>query len=104
MCRAKKPKQHASYGMLSCGGAQTQAPVLQPGVIDQAYEQLEQAALFASEHGSHHVPLVYLIFIQKGEIHYEWNQLETAVHHLKKGLELGDELGPQNQTLARYLI
>src|SRR5256885_1511599 len=25
MCRARKPKQHASCGMLSCGGAQTQA-------------------------------------------------------------------------------
>ena len=34
MCRAKKPKQHALPGMLSCGGVQTQAPVLQPGVTD----------------------------------------------------------------------
>ena len=66
------------------------------GLLRQAYEQLEQAARFASEHGSHYVPLVYLISIQKGEIHYEWNQLEAAVHHLKKGLELEDELGPQN--------
>src|SRR4051812_44279034 len=34
MCRAMKPKQHALQGMLSCGGVQTQAPVLQPGVTD----------------------------------------------------------------------
>src|SRR5438270_11887702 len=35
MCRAMKPKQHALQGMLSCGGVQTQALVLQPGVTDQ---------------------------------------------------------------------
>src|SRR5947199_2774474 len=34
MCRARKPKQHALPGMLSCGGVQTQAPALPPGVID----------------------------------------------------------------------
>ena len=37
MCRAMKPKQHALRGMLSCGGVQTQAPVLQPGVTDRFY-------------------------------------------------------------------
>src|SRR5438105_15863492 len=34
MCRARKPKQHASPGMLSCGGAQTQAPGISRGVTD----------------------------------------------------------------------
>ena len=74
------------------------------GLLHQAYEQLEQATLMANERGSNYVPLTYLIFMQKGEIHYEWNQLEAAEHYLKKGLELGNELGPQNQTLARYLV
>src|SRR2546422_8246139 len=34
MCRAMKPKPSACKGTRSCGGAQTQAPVLQPGVTD----------------------------------------------------------------------
>ena len=74
------------------------------GLLHQAYEQLEQAIQFAREHGSHHVPLMCLIFINKGEIYYQWNELEAAAHHLKQGIELGDELGPQNRTLARYLV
>lgn len=74
------------------------------GLLHQAYEQLEQAIQFAREHESQHAPLVYLIFMQMGEIHYEWNELEGAAHHLRQGLKLGDELGPQNRTLARYLV
>ncbi len=73
------------------------------GLLHQAYEQLEQAIQFAREYESQHAPLVYLLFIQKGEIQYERNKLEEAAHHLRQGLKLGDELGPQNQTLARYL-
>jgi hypothetical protein len=73
------------------------------GLLHQAREQLEQAFRFAMEHGSHHVPLMCLIFIKKGEIHYEWNELEVAKHHLKRGVELGNELGPQNRTIANYL-
>ena len=74
------------------------------GLLHQACEQLEQAIQFAWEHGSHHVPLMCLIFIQKGEIYYEWNELEAATHHLKQGIELGDKLDPQNRTIARYLV
>jgi LuxR family maltose regulon positive regulatory protein len=73
------------------------------GLLHQAYEQLEQAIRFAREHGSHHVPLMCLIFIKKGELYYEWNELEAAAHHLKQGIELGNELGPQNRTIANYL-
>src|SRR5712692_765813 len=36
MCRQWKPKRHASPGMPNCGGCQTQAPALQPGVSDKA--------------------------------------------------------------------
>ncbi len=74
------------------------------GLLHQAYEQLEQAFQFAREHGSHHVPLMCLILTQKGEIHYKWNELEAAAHYLKQGLELGNKLGPQNWTIARYLV
>ncbi len=73
------------------------------GVLHQAYEQLEQAIRFAREHGSHRVPLMCLLFIKKGELYYEWNELEAAAHHLKQGIELGNELGPQNRTIANYL-
>ncbi len=74
------------------------------GLLHQAYDHIEQAIQFAQEHGRQHVPMFYLLYIQKGEIEYEWNELEEAIHHLKQGLKLGDDVGPQNQTLARYLV
>jgi ATP/maltotriose-dependent transcriptional regulator MalT len=73
------------------------------GLLHRAHEQLELAVRFAREHGSHRVPLMCLISIKKGELYYEWNQLEEAAQHLKQGIELGNELGPQNRTIANYL-
>ena len=37
MCRTSKPKRYVCKDMASCGGVQTQAPVIYPGVTD--YEE-----------------------------------------------------------------
>jgi LuxR family maltose regulon positive regulatory protein len=73
------------------------------GLLHQAHGHLEQAIQVAREQGSHHVPQMCLLFIKEGELYYEWNELEAAAHHLKQGIELGNELGPPNRTIANYL-
>ncbi|MEJ2601652.1 MAG: hypothetical protein P8Z00_25240, partial [Anaerolineales bacterium] len=41
----------------------------------------------------HPIPVLALVHMDVATLYYEWNDLETAQHHLEKGLEIAEQTG-----------
>ena len=66
---------------------------LAQGHLREADDVLQRALGYAAEHGSEQLPAVGSVRIGRGELLYEWNDLDAAARHLTEGVELASRTG-----------
>jgi LuxR family maltose regulon positive regulatory protein len=80
------------YVALSAMAAHAHLELAQ-GHLREADDVLQRALGYATEHGSEQLPAVGSVRIGRGELLYEWNDLDAAARHLKRGIELATRTG-----------
>ena len=80
------------YVALSAMAAHAHLELAQ-GHLREADDVLRRALGYAAEHGSEQLPAVGSVRIGRGELLYEWNDLDAAARHLKRGIELATRTG-----------
>ena len=59
------------------------------GRMHQAAKTCQQGIALVEAMAKNASPLVGLLHVRLGHLFYEWNELEKAEHHLRKGIEIG---------------
>jgi LuxR family transcriptional regulator, maltose regulon positive regulatory protein len=80
------------YVALSAMAAHAHLELAQ-GHLRQADDLLQRALGYATEHGSEQLPAVGSVRIGRGELLYEWDDLDAAARHLTEGIELATRTG-----------
>ena len=80
------------YVALSAMAAHAHLELAQ-GHLREADDVLQRALEYAAEHGSEQLPAVGSVRIGRGELLYEWNDLDAAARHLTEGIELASRTG-----------
>ena len=80
------------YVALSAMAAHAHLELAQ-GHLREADDVLQRALGYAAEHGSEQLPAVGSVRIGRGELLYEWNDLDAAARHLTEGVELASRTG-----------
>ncbi|HEX5975125.1 MAG TPA: hypothetical protein VFY57_08210, partial [Rubrobacteraceae bacterium] len=80
------------YVALSAMAAHAHLELAQ-GHLREADDVLQRALGYATEHGSEQLPAVGSVRIGRGELLYEWNDLDAAARHLTEGIELATRTG-----------
>ncbi|HET9927725.1 MAG TPA: hypothetical protein VFQ09_02870, partial [Rubrobacter sp.] len=80
------------YVALSAMAAHAHLELAQ-GHLREADDVLRRALGYAAEHGSEQLPAVGSVRIGRGELLYEWDDLDAAARHLKRGIELATRTG-----------
>jgi LuxR family maltose regulon positive regulatory protein len=80
------------YVALSAMAAHARLELAQ-GHLREADDVLQRALGYATEHGSEQLPAVGSVRIGRGELLYEWNDLDAAARHLTEGIELATRTG-----------
>ncbi len=80
------------YVALSAMAAHAHLELAQ-GHLREADDVLGRALGYAAEHGSEQLPAVGSVRIGRGELLYEWDDLDAAARHLKRGVDLAERTG-----------
>jgi LuxR family transcriptional regulator, maltose regulon positive regulatory protein len=80
------------YVALSAMAAHAHLELAQ-GHLREADDVLQRALGYATEHGSEQLPAVGSVRIGRGELLYEWDDLDAASSHLAEGIELATRTG-----------
>ena len=72
------------------------------GQLQAAADVCRRALEFAAERGGR-LPASSAAHVGMGELLREWNELHTATHHLKKGVELGERGGNVDVVIDGYV-
>ncbi|MDQ2672128.1 MAG: LuxR C-terminal-related transcriptional regulator, partial [Actinomycetota bacterium] len=80
------------YVALSAMAAHARLELAQ-GHLREADDVLQRALGYTTEHGSEQLPAVGSVRIGRGELLYEWNDLDAAARHLTEGIELATRTG-----------
>lgn len=72
------------------------------GRLHQAHKLYQDSLERVLEMGQEHLPPVGFLHVGMGELSYEWNDLEAAERHLRKGIALGKRGGDVKIWLLGY--
>jgi LuxR family maltose regulon positive regulatory protein len=76
------------------------------GQLHQAAEQYRRALALAErqvEQEGTPLPITGRVYVGLGEISYQWNELEAAIHYLQEGIKLGQQTGDATTLIGGYI-
>jgi len=94
LIEAKAASQEANNTHVLLASVSGQAYLLmEQGQLHRAAEVYRQSLSQAAQPHGQVFPVASVAYVGLGEIFYQWNDLEAALHHLEEGVTLGEQWG-----------